>query len=67
MDWRELFPDADYEFIVRLRRAEPSEFFGSQDKSGLLLQERRHWLDKCPHHHTRMGCGLAAVPSRSVD
>jgi len=51
MDWRELFPDADYEFIVRLRRAEPSEFFGSQDKSGLLLRERRHWLDKSPHHH----------------
>jgi hypothetical protein len=50
-EWHELFPDADYEFVLRLRRGRPADFFGRSTAAVPLLRERCRWLDKCPEHH----------------
>src|SRR5687767_5130918 len=48
MSLAELFPDGDYRFHLRLRRAEPREFFVARDPTGSLLAERKHWLASDP-------------------
>ncbi len=44
MDLAALFPAGDHRFHLTLRRGEPGVFFGPQDPSGALLQERARWL-----------------------
>src|SRR5689334_3575359 len=51
MDWAELFPAKDFEFVLRLRREEPAAYFRPRDSGGSVLTERRHWLDTASGHH----------------
>jgi hypothetical protein len=49
-----LFPDGPYRFHLTLRRGEPREFFGAQDLSGRLLQERAKWLSENPARYAAL-------------
>lgn len=40
-----LFPDEDFRLHLTLRRGTPGEFLKSRDATGIVLAERRKWLD----------------------
>lgn len=39
-----LFPNSDFSWSMRMRREPVEAFFGIQDKSGKLLEEKRNWI-----------------------
>ncbi len=49
-----LFPDADYEFHLTLRRGEPQEFFGVRDPAGRVLAERARWIREEPQRYAAL-------------
>jgi hypothetical protein len=60
MECTDLFPASDYEFVLRVRRQNPADFFRQQDGSGEILAERARWLNTAVDHH--LVCSRQAEP-----
>ncbi len=55
MNLTDLFPDGEHRFQLNLRRGEPREFFTRRDDTGLILAERKRWLDADPERYALLG------------
>lgn len=58
---RALFPGGDQPFRLTMRRGDPGEFFGPQDRDGAILSERATWIDETPQRYTAESPGFGAL------
>ena len=50
----QLFPGGDFEWAFRMRKADPTDYFGTKDPSGNLMQDKTAILDEHPARHLVM-------------
>lgn len=66
VDLSDLFPAADYEFRMGIRRGEPAEFFRASALHESILTERRHWLAETPEAYMGVLPGGAALIDEAI-
>ena len=49
--WSGLFPKGDFEWVLRMRHADPTAFFKPSDASGDLLKEKTKLLETDPERY----------------
>lgn len=54
-----LFPAADFQFRMTMRRGKPAEFFQLRDTR--LLQERARWVNESPAHYAQLSPGFESL------
>ncbi len=66
MDYSDLFPAADYEFRMGIRRGDPAEFFRPGAEHDRVLAERRQWLREDPEAYMGVLPGGAALVDEAI-
>ncbi|RYD65629.1 MAG: DUF3445 domain-containing protein [Verrucomicrobiaceae bacterium] len=66
VDLSDLFPAADYEFRMGIRRGEPAEFFRASKEREQVLAERCRWLTESPEDYRGVLPGGQALVAEAI-